>query len=193
VTRCFLLKTTEVPSEISDFKTAFLNSKTNDDDLKIITDALNEEGNIIKGQYWILMHSLYGLRDAPHQWFITLVERLRQQGWDRIVEDSCVFARGDQFLLEYVDDMVDSGPLIEDAIFGLNIQLSTAPKSIKDGQQQLLGVDLVWNEGMSDLELSLETYLCKAYQPSVMNRSLSSPLPTSHLIYSGVTFDWSSQ
>ena len=59
-----------------------------------------------KGQYVLkLKKNLYGLADAPLNWFNKLTSGLESEGFVRSETDQCVFIRNDCIILLYVDDM----------------------------------------------------------------------------------------
>ena len=66
---------------VADFSTAFLNSPFRPQEAGIIVPAMDEFGNKIPGQYWLLESKVYGLRDAPRAWYEELKARLSSLGW----------------------------------------------------------------------------------------------------------------
>jgi len=82
--RAFLYMAQQYPEKytvLADFKTAFLNSRIQPDDLQVITDAIDKNGKIIPNQFWKLKSCVYGLKDAPRKWWITLTTRLIALGY----------------------------------------------------------------------------------------------------------------
>ena len=62
-----------------------------------------------------LNKALYGLYDAPLWWYDEVSGTLVDvYGWKRLTADPCLFVRGEQQLLLYVDDMLTSAPTIDD-------------------------------------------------------------------------------
>ena len=60
-----------------------------------------------KGEYVLkLKRNLYGLADAPYNWFQKLTEGLESEEFQRSEIDQCVFLRNDCVIMVYVDDMI---------------------------------------------------------------------------------------
>ena len=60
-----------------------------------------------KGEYVLkLKKNLYGLADAPYNWFQKLTEGLESEEFKRSEIDQCVFLRNDCVIMVYVDDMI---------------------------------------------------------------------------------------
>ena len=77
--------------QTADFKTAFLNTKVPEKQVQVITDARDEKGTIKKGVFWLLTSSVYGLRDAPREWWKLLTSRLKEKSFRRMVNEPCIF------------------------------------------------------------------------------------------------------
>ena len=53
-----------------------------------------------------LKKNLYGLCDAPYNWFKKITQGLEEEGFVKSEIDQCVFLRDDCIILLYVDDMI---------------------------------------------------------------------------------------
>jgi hypothetical protein len=60
--------------------------------------------------YLALKKSLYGCKQAPHNWFKTLTEGLIKEGFQQSITDSCLFLRHDCIIIVYVDDCLFFSP-----------------------------------------------------------------------------------
>ena len=64
---------------------------------------------------FLLLRPLYGGRDAPMRWFVTLSKRIRSHGFTQLRSDVCMFAKYDHrrmltsFLICHVDDILFTG------------------------------------------------------------------------------------
>ena len=117
----------------ADFKTAFLNTKFDPEQTRIITPALDDQGNVKPKSYWLLNSSVYGLRDAPRQWWKLLSSTLKAQGYHRLVECACIFVNHKEkvSMCLYVDDALAAGkgdPA--KAILNLKFKMSKNPESV---------------------------------------------------------------
>ena len=91
---------------MSDVSTAFLQSPQDLDNKRVLTQAMDEYGEPIPGKYWLLERSVYGSKDAPRQWYITLNKRLREKGFKPLLNDPCIFVKGEHMIMVYVDDFM---------------------------------------------------------------------------------------
>jgi len=93
----------------ADFITAFLNTRVEDTEVKVITDALDDLGQPKSGCFWLLISTIYGLRDAPREWWKCLTQRMKSKGFTRLIEEPCIFKKDDTHALVYVDDLIMTG------------------------------------------------------------------------------------
>ena len=97
-----------------DIKTTFLNGYLEED---IFMDQ--QEGFIAKGQeskVCKLRKSIYGLKQASRSWNHRFDQAVKSFGFDQILEESCVYKKGEGktvvFLVLYVDDILLMGSVI---------------------------------------------------------------------------------
>lgn len=85
-----------------DFTAAFLNALLNEElYLEDPEGYTGTSGKILK-----LVKSLYGLKQAGRNWYITLKEHMKLLGFSPCIADPCLFIKEDMLALIYVDDMV---------------------------------------------------------------------------------------
>ena len=53
-----------------------------------------------------LLRNLYGLKDAGLTWFQYLSERLESMDFHRTMSDLCIFVKGTNMIVLYVDDCI---------------------------------------------------------------------------------------
>ncbi|CAM9966409.1 unnamed protein product, partial [Ectocarpus fasciculatus] len=103
-----------------DVKTAFLYANLEEEVYIRVPDGVNAPGNPLRLPRWILnqcrgevlrlLKSLYGLKQAPRNWFLTLRNFLRQEGFRNLLTESCIFVKyvGATMIiiLVFVDDIL---------------------------------------------------------------------------------------
>ena len=95
--------------EQMDVVTAFLYSKLSDEIYMEYPAGMDKpQGTLVK-----LHKSIYGLKQAPKEWYYTLSSYLKQLGFKTLVSDKGIFKKGDLIVSAYVDDLL---------IFGTNAQ-----------------------------------------------------------------------
>ena len=58
-----------------------------------------------------LLRALYGLKQSPREWYLTLVDYLKSLGYERLEHDHCVFVHQNGIIIAiYVDDLLLLGP-----------------------------------------------------------------------------------
>lgn len=88
-----------------DFKTAFLNSKVPDNVNIFVKPPPGTD--CPPGCIWRLNKFLYGLKDAPLQWFRTLIKFLLTHGLKQCSEDPCLLYKRDSALFLLIAVVVD--------------------------------------------------------------------------------------
>jgi len=124
------------------------------------------------GKVWLLLKSLYGLKQAGRNWNNLIHSVLLAQGFVWIDEDACVYIRhngdGDVvLLLLYVDDILVSASnvdLLREFVDYLRshfkLKLLGVPTDMGLNRShvpsQLLGLQLIWGEKLSSVHISAE-------------------------------------
>ena len=103
-----------------DIKTAFLNAPL---DREVFVEQ--PHGFTNGSKVCRLRKALYGLKQSPLLWYDTITTHLRQQGWEPIPGDECVFQKGDALLVVYVDDLAIAAPTARE-IDSVALHLSSA-------------------------------------------------------------------
>ena len=58
-----------------------------------------------------LLRALYGLKQSPREWYLTLVDYLKSLGYERLEHDHCVLVHQNGIIIAiYVDDLFLLGP-----------------------------------------------------------------------------------
>ena len=124
------------------------------------------------GKVWLLLKSLYGLKQAGRNWNNLIHSELLAQGFVPIDEDACVYIRhngdGDVvLLLLYVDDILVSASnvdllreLVDYLRSNFKLKLLGVPTDMglnrSHAPSQLLGLQLIWGEKFSSVHISAE-------------------------------------
>ena len=83
--------------ERADARTAFLQGRPIERELFVVpVPELAEALGITPGEAARLLKSSYGLVDAPLEWFLTVVEVFKGQGWQQTDSDPCTFTLHDE-------------------------------------------------------------------------------------------------
>ncbi|KAG9444911.1 hypothetical protein H6P81_016251 [Aristolochia fimbriata] len=133
---------------------------------------------VIGKESWVckLKRSLYGLKEAPKQWYLKFDRFMLDIGFARLNADHCVYLQrfndGDYIILTlYVDDMLVAGTNMK-KIDDLNKRLANQ-FSMKDlGEvKQLLGMQITRDKKKKKLWLSQEGYVKKVLERFNMHES----------------------
>lgn len=90
-----------------DILTAFLNARLKNKVYMELPERSNEEGDMVAK----LNRALYGLKQSPREWYLTLKEWLESEGYCHIESDYSVFINRKTHLIVtvYVDDLLIFG------------------------------------------------------------------------------------
>ena len=86
-----------------------------------------------KGHVLKLHKSLYGLKQASHNWFNYLGDALKDHGFIQSQVDQCIWYKENIVLLQYVDDLLIIG--IDDEI------IATLKKELAEGKEKFIFTD----------------------------------------------------
>ena len=112
----------------------------------------------------MLKKSIYGLKQSSRQWYLKFGESLARLGFCRSLYDSCVFVerekgRAATYLLLYVDDMLISGPDVEE-IRKIKAQFKSDFEMKDLGvAKRILGMDIVRDRNKRKLWLFQTDYI----------------------------------
>jgi len=129
---------------LADIKTAFLNTTPKGEQVRVVTPALDAQGERVGDKVWILNKVVYGLKEAPREWWRELTSRLHDHHFHRLYEEPCIWIKTKveqivTMILAYVDDLVGSGQKnVDQQILDLGYEVSKAPTEISG--QDLLGI-----------------------------------------------------
>ena len=147
-----------------DVKTAFLNGEL--EETIYMAQPLGFEVHGSEHKVCMLKRSIYGLKQSSRQWYIKFGESLAKLGFCRSLYDSCVFVKKQNkkapvYLLLYVDDMLLSGPDVEE-VRKVKMQLK-ANFEMKDlgNARKILGMDIVRDRSKKKLWLFQTDYIQK--------------------------------
>ncbi len=138
-----------------DVETAFLNGKLEEEVYMEQPQGFVEPGK--EGLVCRLKRSIYGLKQSPRCWNLTLVQHMKKKGFRQSDADPCVFYKGDSVFAVYVDDCVLIAPTMAEMV-ELKKSLSEGFK-IKDlgPLHHLLGIRVV--QGKDFTTLDQEVYI----------------------------------
>lgn len=88
-----------------DAKNAFLNGKLDHKVYLEPPDGLSKN----KDEVWKLERSLYGLKQSPRIWYLTIAKVLKDNGFENSIVDPCMFWKQGVLLVIYVDDILITG------------------------------------------------------------------------------------
>jgi hypothetical protein len=108
-----------------DIKTAFLNAPLD----------IRKWIRLPNGNHAFLQKAIYGLKEAPRMWYLTIRKFMYEHGFKTIPEDECIFTKGDGneqlIVCIYVDDFLTTGKLKNVETF--RQQLKTSFQLSQDG------------------------------------------------------------
>ena len=115
-----------------------------------------------KPYVWKLRKNLYGLRQSPNVWNLTLDRDLRCKGFTPIASDPCVYTKGSGnsyvMLTLFVDDILLTGPA-EQILKGVRRDLQQSFAMTDMGEAtQILGIDMKQDLANGTIILSQERY-----------------------------------
>ncbi|KAL4035561.1 hypothetical protein IC575_004263 [Cucumis melo] len=168
-----------------DVKTAFLNGNL---EKSIFMSQL--EGFITQGQeqkVCKLNRSIYGLKQASRSWNIRFDNAIKSYGFDRNVDEPCVYKKINKgkvaFLVLYVDDILLIG---NDVGYLTNVKAWLAAQfQMKDlGEAQyVLGIQIIRDHKNKTLALSQAIYIDKMLVRYLMQNSKKGLLPFRHGVH----------
>lgn len=88
-----------------DAKNAFLNGKLDHQVFLEPPEGTTKTSNTV----WKLIKSLYGLKQSPRIWYLTIAKVLKENGYQNSIIDPCLFWKKGILLTIYVDDILITG------------------------------------------------------------------------------------
>jgi hypothetical protein len=145
-----------------DVETAFLNAKTNTDIYVELPPKWKAMG-LTDNEVALLLQALYGLKQSPRLWQLTLRKALKSLGFEPLITDSCLFInRQDGILVvTYVDDFLAMGPKGE-ALDAFRYELRSK-WTIKElgNAEYFLGIRIMRDRENNKLYLYQDAYINK--------------------------------
>eukprot|EP00903_Cladosiphon_okamuranus_P014961 g13848.t2 len=145
-----------------DVQTAFLNGTLSEDVYTYQAPGIEQlDGN---GQplVWKMKKSLYGLRQSPSVWNLTIDKDLRRKGYTPTASDPCVYTKGsgNSYVMPtlFVDDILLTGPsntVLQEA--RQDLQRSFAMTDLGQATQ-ILGIEIKQDFKKGTITLSQEKY-----------------------------------
>ncbi len=170
-----------------DVQTAFLNGKLSEDVYTHQAPGFEKiESSTGKPLVWKLKKSLYGLRQSPSVWNLTIDKDLRLKGFTPTASDPCVYTKGSGhsyvMLTLFVDDILLTGPsskVLQEVRHDL--QRSFAMTDLGQATQ-ILGIDIKQDLDKGTISLSQEKYalsILKRFKMDTCNPSNTPGVPSS--------------
>jgi hypothetical protein len=168
---------------IADIKQAYLNA-----DLLGITSVYLKPppGYGKPGKLWKLRKAVYGLSDAGTAWYECISHRLLANGWTKMIEDPCIYRRGNQLAALYVDDMMTAAKSPEESlkcITDLHFNLGKG-RSLQTNDD-FAGVQIIFDgkdtRTTQSITLSQEKYATEEVKDPSWARKAATPLPVTTL------------
>lgn len=158
-----------------DAKNAFLNGKLDYEVYLQPPEGTTKNKNIV----WKLDKSLYGLKQSPRIWFLTIEKVLRENGFVNSTIEPCLFWKKNVLLILYVDDILITGKDSK--------TINQAAKVLKDnfvmkelGKPKIfLGITIKELKDNRGYSLSMEDTIMrlqKDYNIEVPKRKIKTPL-----------------
>ncbi|KAI3767195.1 hypothetical protein L2E82_17283 [Cichorium intybus] len=162
-----------------DVKTAFLNGKLTED------VYMNQPEGFVDAKYpdkvCKLEKSIYGLKQASRSWNLCFHEKVKEFGFSRSEDESCVYVKASgsivTFLVLYVDDILLMGndvPTLQDVKSWLG--KCFAMKDLGEAAY-ILGIRILRDRKKRLIGLSQSTYLDKVLKRFSMENSKKGELP----------------
>lgn len=96
-----------------DIRTAFLHKGIKNKVYVSPLDGINLS-KVIPGEFLELQKGLYGLKEAPRLWYDKFSSVMLHLKFASLKSDSCVYRRGNIWIILYVDDIILMGPTMND-------------------------------------------------------------------------------
>jgi hypothetical protein len=136
-----------------------------------------EEGS--KGDVWLLLQALYGLRESANLWYKTFDTQLRGNGFEPLIEDPCIYLRrkDDTMLALYVDDclLAANSHDINSALVAI-LKDSFGVKDLGE-PTRFLGCNLVRDRANRTITLSQIPYVMKTLTRYAMQHCSGNKVP----------------
>ena len=148
-----------------DYKRAFLQARDRNPNDPVLAVVPPPEAAEPPGSVWVLKKSLYGLRSAPREWWLTLLESLLSVGFTQSAHDPAIFVYRDPvssgaiigLLALHVDDMLAAGsPAFDSVLATCESMFRVGSKSHNDFVY--LGVEIS-TEPNGDIALRQSRYI----------------------------------
>jgi hypothetical protein len=155
-----------------DVETAFLNAKT-DVDIYVELPPKWKAAGMTDNEVALLLQALYGLKQSPRLWQLTLRKALKSLGFEPLVTDSCLFInRQDGILVvTYVDDFLALAPKGNELdAFIYELRSKWTLEELGDAEY-FLGVRIVRDREHNKLYLCQDAYIDKILDRYGMNNS----------------------
>ena len=85
----------------------------------VLMPKFDDDGNQIKGEYWVVDKAVYGLREAPFLWHKLLNKTLTTSGWTPLLHAPTLYTKGKHSIVTFVDDIAAAGPQSKNYLVGL--------------------------------------------------------------------------
>ena len=162
-----------------DVKTAFLNGKLAED--VYMSQPEGFVSNEYPNRVCKLEKSIYGLKQAPRRWNLCFDEKVKEFGFSRSEDESCVYVKASgsivSFLVLYVDDILLIGndiPTLQEVKSWLG--KCFAMKDLGEAAY-ILGIRILRDRSKRLIGLSQSTYLDKVLKRFSMQDSKKGELP----------------
>lgn len=158
-----------------DAKNAFLNGKLDYDVYLDPPEGTTKGTDIV----WKLHRSLYGLKQSPRIWYLTVAKVLIDSGFQNSVLEPCLFWKNNCLLILYVDDILIVGK--NERIRKEAAEVLSNHFEMKDlGKPKVfLGITIEELEGKKGYSLSMKDTIDKVkkdYQIEITKRELITPI-----------------
>ncbi|CAH1441502.1 unnamed protein product [Lactuca virosa] len=162
-----------------DVKTAFSNGKLTEDVYMSQPEGFVDAKH--PNRVCKLEKSIYGLKQESHRWNLCFDEKVKEFGFTRCEDESCVYVKASgtivSFLVLYVDDILLIGndiPTLQEVKSWL--WKCFAMKDLGEAAY-ILGIRILRNRSKTLIELSQSTYLDKVLKRFCMENSKKGELP----------------
>lgn len=158
-----------------DAKNAFLNGDLDYPVYLQPPDGVEKSSDIV----WKLNKSLYGLKQSPRIWYLTLAKVLTDNGFKSCVSDPCLFWKRNCLILLYVDDILITGKTSEDINKAANILKSKFVMKDMGQPKMFLGININKLSDNKGYSLSLEDTISRIQEDlniTESQRKLQTPM-----------------
>ena len=142
----------------------------------VYVSDVNEDGEL---QYWKLNKTLYGIKQAGHEWYKTLERILQIAALKQCIADEGTYTDGNATIGTHLDDLIGIAPPGQLEKIASSIEQSVELDN-KGRPGKMLGMELTWNKKGTEVILThtllIENMMKSHFKKPVHGKGCSLPL-----------------